>query len=85
MEPLPVPKFAAVAAQLRADDADEYLQLLRTMDWQYEFADSSVIRNRGRAKFLRIRELQPTVDRDLSLFKAYRPDSHGVPSIEVAA
>lgn len=59
----------------------EYLTALKTMDWQHEFADDSVTRNRGRSLWLRIRELQPFVDPDLNLFRAHRPDVHGAPDI----
>lgn len=59
----------------------EYVTALRTMDWQAEFSDDNSIVQAARKQMQRIRELQPVVDQDLSMFNAHRPAVHGAPSI----
>lgn len=60
-----------------------YLALLRSHDWTFEWSDDHRSWKAGRAEYERLKELQPVVDRDGSLWREFAPSDVPPPNASV--
>lgn len=79
VHPALLPALAAIqSANLLAAQSTEYTQLLKTVDWHFEYSDCAVTYRAGANQMRRLRELQPTADPHFSLWNRSAPEAFRV-------
>jgi len=80
--PIPAPRWKAEALKPAnpdfATELTEYIEALRTMDWDFEFSDDGRVARAGRVKFAGLRATQRRIDASGSVWNQHAPTAYRI-------